>query len=89
MYRGQATWAGPERTRHVRERIEETTPLSDGQPTQPRPSFLPVPPMAAIVSLKSDQSPSGLNTTTISAADSSTPPAVLRVGQASTDEVHH
>ena len=45
--------------------------------------------MAAIVSLKSDQSPSGLNTTAISAADSSAPPAVLRVGQVSTEEVHH
>lgn len=40
--------------------------------------------MTAIVSLKSDQSPSALNPTTVSAADSSAP-AVLR--QAPTDEV--
>ena len=44
--------------------------------------------MDPVVSLKSDQSPSVLNTTTVSAADSSAPPAVLRVGQTPTDEVH-
>ena len=45
--------------------------------------------MDPVISLKSDQSPSALNTTTVSAADSSAPPAVLRVGQVSTDEVRH
>jgi hypothetical protein len=84
---------GGSRVSSSRARTYLRWPPSDEQRTQPRrPLLLLVSPSAsmdAVVSLKSDQSPSALNPTTISAADSSAPPAVLRVGQASTDEVHH
>lgn len=86
MYRGQATWEQSELV--TCENVSKGGHHHGEQPTQPLPFASSSASMDAVVSLKSDQSPSALNTTTASATDSSTPPAVLRVGQDSTDEVY-